>query len=122
MERAPLADGSKYEIQRTLALSTVHIREETSVKLFDSNGSLMQWKGELHSTVMLASVYELGEYGWLLHVLDDATTDDLRMEGLSDLADIAELARSLGCDWIRLDRDGPTYDGLPTYDWSEPDK
>jgi len=107
-------EPSKYEIQHTLILTTGHVREETSQALFDSDGMLSDSE---NASVGLASVYELGEYGWLLHVLEECSPEDLRRNELSDLANIVELARSLGCDWIRLDRDGPTYESLPKYDW-----
>src|SRR6185436_16977913 len=91
-------------------LSTVHVSQETDQRLFDSDGVLEpNPDGEYQD--MLASVYELGEYGYLLHVPEQCSTETLIENELADLASVVVLARSLNCDWIRLDRNGPRYEG-----------
>jgi hypothetical protein len=53
-------------------------------------------------------------YGWWLwvHSIDDEL-------GPVDPAVVAiwRRARDLGCDWVLLDRDGPTDDTLPVWSW-----
>ena len=58
--------------------------------------------------------YELREYGWLCYVgeLEDNWT------GFSkEFRNVLTQARELGCDYVRFDRDGREYDGLPTFEW-----
>lgn len=62
-------------------------------------------------------------YGWFVHVPEDAT---LRPEFIRDLeiigfsAEFVALVRKAmdeGCCYICLDQDGDVEDGLPTFDW-----
>ena len=82
----------KPEIQSFLTLSTAHITRETSDRLTE-NG------------------YNYGEYGHFIYVggpLWDVS---------GDVLDVKNYARSCGCHYILLDRDGDTVDKLPTYEW-----
>jgi hypothetical protein len=59
------------------------------------------------------AVWEKGEYGWFVYVVEDDVDNDVP----EDLRQCMEYARSLGCFWIMFDRDGSAIDQLPTYDW-----
>ena len=89
--------GDAPEIARTLVLSTSHLTEATC-------------NGYLHTAPF--AVFEKGEYGWFVYVIDDYP------EGMPPgLAQCFSIARGLGCEWIMFDRDGPVMDFLPAYEW-----
>jgi len=61
--------------------------------------------------------YPLGEYGWLINVepSDWVTMKEL---GYSDaLLAILMRCKKENCSFLRLDRDGPTVEGLTVFDW-----
>ena len=92
----------EYEIHKTLMISTAHVRGLDAQRLED---------GE-HGGV----AYTLDEYGFLLWVEKDG--EGTSFPPLSDaLRNCIKIAREQGCQYLRLDRDGPVYDGLETFDW-----
>jgi hypothetical protein len=88
------------EIERMLVLSTRHLTEHTC------NTILPVWTGP---------AWEKTEYGWFVY----ANIEDISAEPPEDLRQCIRYAQNPGvsCDWIMFDRDGPTVDELPTYDW-----
>ena len=60
--------------------------------------------------------YELKEYGWLVYVgeIDDNWPDHVMSE---EFRRIMREAAELDCDYVRFDRDGREYPGLPSFDW-----
>jgi hypothetical protein len=88
------------EIERMLVLSTAHLTELTC------NTLLPTWEGP---------AYEKVAYGWFVYVNLEFLTNDMP----EDLKQCTQYAQNPGvsCDWIMFDRDGPTVDELPTYDW-----
>lgn len=53
-------------------------------------------------------------FGWFIHASHAASKEDPMPP---DLAPIIAKARSIGCDFVIFDRDGPDYDDLPKFDW-----
>lgn len=90
-------------IAKVLTLSTAHVTETTAKKLARY--------AETDSEMPVA--YDLETYGWLVY------TGDMSNETTwpDDLRTIVAFARNHSCLWIKLDRDGETVDGLPTYEW-----
>jgi hypothetical protein len=61
----------------------------------------------------------MGEYGWLIW-----TGGETAVLYLAEAKNISEEFRDLlaftklhECEWLRLDRDAETIDGLPTFEW-----
>lgn len=92
---------SELPIRRFLDLSTSHLRKKTC-------GDLNGWEG--------VTAYET-KYGWLMYATAEAEEFAEEYRWPSELLPIVLLARANGCDYVMFDRDGPTVDGLPTWDW-----
>lgn len=60
-----------------------------------------------------ASVWEKGDYGWFIYIVDDLDPGSLP----DDLAACWNLAVEHNLPWIMFDRDAPTIKELPTYEW-----
>jgi hypothetical protein len=84
----------EYEIYKTLVISIAHISEETNNFLLDNET-------------------QIDRFGFWLWVSYWIEYEDLPF----DLVEICKLAKVLDCEVIRIDRDGPKYDNLKTYDW-----
>ena len=80
------------EIRPFLTLNTAHITQETSESLSSRD-------------------YNFGEYGHFIWA------GGPQADTSGDLWDVINYARSLGCAYVLLDRDGDTVDDLPTYEW-----
>lgn len=93
------------EIYKMLVLSTAHVTKETA-DLLDLD--------EIEGLV----VYDKGGYGWFIVVTD---YDDDTTNIPDDLEKILAYAKSKGCDWLALDRDGEINNNLPTYVWEKED-
>lgn len=92
------------QVRRVLDISTAHIRPQTSVMLSD----------EIEQSLGVSPVIaESLTFGWLVYVPEGPDHGFIPKE----LRDCFTLARSLDCDWVRLDPDGAIVDGLPIYDW-----
>jgi hypothetical protein len=94
---------TKPMVLKMLDLSAAHVTQQT-----------MDW---ILSEAFDGCSYQLLEYGAL--VLVDAEKRRLEEIGLEapDLAACFEYAASLGCTWLKLDRDGEPLSQLKTYDW-----
>lgn len=103
---------SPLETSRMLVLSTAHITQETSQRLFDKCGDHLTYDDR----DALPVVFLKGEYGYLLPLIGE-DDDRERWAAIPDLAAIRTLAEANGCTWIMLDRDGEMVDELPSYDW-----
>lgn len=100
------------EIMKFLCLSTVHIDPETA-----------KWLDGEPSTVWLTvpTVHDLpftvwkSEYGYFLSVeILDYRDSDIRVP--ADLLACLRKASEAGCEWLRLDGDGPAIEGLADYE------
>ena len=93
------------EISKMLTLSTAHVTKFTA-DMFHYN---------VHKSV-LPVYYSKGEYGWLVHIheLDD---DMSVLQYPTDIQELIAYARSLGCEWLCLDQDGPINPNLPSWEW-----
>ena len=104
---------TKYEIQKVLVVSTGHITA-------DDNNSLLHYPynpQDLSHSLIVDSF----EYGYNIYVnLDknEPKIEDSPDWNYSDaLKKLMQLARSLGCTYLKLDRDGETYDDLESFEW-----
>jgi len=87
-------------------ISTAHITKEDARLLHEMNSC-----GEA------PSYYELDEYGWLVNV-DPADWAPMKELGYSNtFVALLMRAKMEGCSYLRLDRDGPVVDELPSFDW-----
>lgn len=101
-----------------LEMSTAHLSDE-SVILLDGpdEGKVLRMPpnavGGQHHWVSTGSgtVCSIPDaFGWWVYAHDD------RMPGMNDnLWCLFEFARSLGCSWVRFDRDGLKHPDLKTY-------
>ena len=101
MERLKM---SELEVVKTLVVSTAHTTEKDNLRL-ERESDLVH--------------YELGEYGWLIYVnkqILDEYPDALKAYSYG-FKQVVLLAQEKGCDYLRLDRDANTVDGLVTYNW-----
>ena len=103
----------KYEFQKTLVVSTAHISSTDNTAL-SVEGVSKKWDVPI-------LIVDSFRYGFNIHI--DLDKDEPKVEDgpnwpYSDaLKKLIQLARSLDCDYLKLDRDGETYDGLETFDW-----
>ena len=95
----------KYEIERTLVLSTGHIT---------SQDDEMLTKGELPSPSV-----DPFSFGYRIYIGTETDPyQECAASGLSAaLAALMVLAREQRCTWLKLDADGPLRDDLPKFDW-----
>lgn len=67
------------------------------------------------------TVYEWGEYGWMVWVPDDPDTwvKDYPADEHppAEILVVQRYARSLDCDYILFDADGPHDPNLPSWEW-----
>jgi hypothetical protein len=104
-------------VRRVLDASTEHLPRQIAAQL-------PSWPGVIAYPLSTSDEH----FGWLLWVPDDPEAraaeypDDPDSEDSQDgvPAEVLTLwryARSLGCDYVLLDRDAERIDGLPTWDW-----
>ena len=86
-------------IQQILDISTAHVLQSTAEWINNTPGDLI--------------LYPKGEYGWFIYTQSEELPEDTPVE----LVEAIEYAKSIGCDWLVLDRDGETIDNLPSFDW-----
>jgi hypothetical protein len=92
-------------IRKFLDLSTNHLPEHLGTK------DLAAVEG------ILASPWS--EYGWFVWVPDEPTDSSLGDETPvpEEILHVQRYARSLGCDFILFDSEGPHDPTLPSWDW-----
>lgn len=98
------------EIEKTLVLSTGHITK----KEMDLLGADPDHVPKEDRSPYLTDPYE---YGVIIHLCDPDEDKDKLTVHTPEFANLIKLARKYDCDNLKLDADGPTYPGLPTYDW-----
>lgn len=86
-------------IYKVLDISTAHITE-MDVEMLRLEKSLS---------------YKLDEYGWLVYL--DEIGENWHASMSEAFRDILKEAKELGCDYVRFDRDGRTYQELPVFNW-----
>ena len=99
------------EMMKVGCISIAHLSGDDSMRIGED-------AYEAHGLDGLAIATD--SYSFWVHVAEE-NQDEARKRGLSTLADVLTflLDRIKECpmDWVRLDRDAPVLDGLPTYDW-----
>ena len=87
------------EVQLMLTLSTAHLREATC----------NQWLRD-----HCVAACEKTDVGWFVYVCDDPGQG---VRPPNELTAVMDYARSVGCNWIMFDCDGPVQPGLVEFDW-----
>jgi hypothetical protein len=89
-------------IFRVLDISTSHMTAKDAVKLSDPERNM--------------SAYELSEYGWLAYI---GELEHNWPKGVMSAAFrlVLKVAKQMGCEWVRFDRDGREYPELKTFEW-----
>lgn len=110
-----MSKKKKLEITTVLTLSTSHIT--------GTDNSLLEGRVDPMVGTWFPLTYIGGDdVGYMVHV----TTEDIGEDELQYLKDmgyspaiagIQEFAKSHGCDYIRLDPDGPVEEALDTFEW-----
>lgn len=93
------------QIMTALIVSTAHITEAEDRAIKEGNPP-----GELHTPFVW-------DYGYIFHVGeigDDTFDPDLLSAGMLG---VFRYALEQQIEWVRFDCDGPTLDGIETYDW-----
>lgn len=90
-----MSNEEKYEVQKTLVLSTRHLPD-----------CLIGPAPECSDDV---SIVDTTSFGWRLYA-------GVNEEGYGRLTPAVKIARSIGCTWIEFDRDGPEHTTLPRWD------
>ena len=104
----PVTQPPTGQIRRFLDLSTGHL--QASDRLFLE---LSADPGKRDGIAAMA-----GTYGWFVYAQEDRCC-----EGISDvLWSIFQRARTLGCDYVLFDADGPELEGLPTFEEEAEDR
>ena len=102
---------SNFEIEKTLVASTFHA-SYTDVTFFESIANYDQYSLNYPFWV------EDCEYGVSIKLLSDFDLTKIGGLPLSDgLMELFIFCVSVGCSSLKLDVDGPTYDGFKKYDW-----
>lgn len=113
------------EIQRTLLVSTSHLpplhrdwldsQDRTSTKLPSMSlpSARNPNKYEFHVCLI---VDPIGNYGWRICVTEARTMFESQVTPEDPLLNLLRLAEAHHCDWLAIDRDGPTIPGLPTFE------
>lgn len=94
--------ASDANVRRLLDLSTSHL---------DS-----WWRLENLTSFEGVIAYEV-THGALMWVPDDVDEHNADYDVADIIQTIQRHARSLGCDYVLFDQDGPTVPGLPTWEW-----
>lgn len=95
-------------VERIVTISTAHITEYTAQAI----ESALQKDKQPFGLVVFAK----GEYGWLIW-LPPPEDDSSTAEVPDELDNAMNYARSLGCTWLVIDRDGDKTHALSEFDW-----
>lgn len=90
------------EFEKNLIVSTGHITESEMNKLGSGETSLACYENEYFTLVYVGEIH-----------VGNPPGDDMTPE----LKKLINLARKNGCQYLKLNRDGPVLEGLKTYDW-----
>ncbi|WP_437387427.1 hypothetical protein [Brucella intermedia] len=91
------------QMDKVLTISTGHVTEATAERLSKDN---------IPGTI----VFEKGVYGWLLWT--GIEPDEETLAGIPvELWQVIQFAKSLGCEWLMLDRDADQITALEVWDW-----
>jgi hypothetical protein len=100
------------EILKALVLSTVHIRPDTADWLDGKPTTVWQVTPTVERLPFTVWRSEYGYFIAVSHILDSRAGD---LTATDDLLACLGAASAAGCEWLRLDGDGPEMDGLPDY-------
>lgn len=102
-------ETENWEFEKTMVVSTCHMTRNDDCLLADAG------------RVCLCNSYE---GGYLIHIpvegehIEDSLVSHVMKQGLShSLALVMAKAQSLGCQWVKVDRDGPKYKCFTEYEW-----
>lgn len=89
-------------IFKVLDISTGHITEDDAKRLEANEDRI--------------TAYSLHEYGWLVYI-GEIIENWPKKYWSPAFRKVLRVAKELGCEYVRFDRDGTEYDGLPKFDW-----
>ncbi|MBB4861525.1 hypothetical protein HNP46_000336 [Pseudomonas nitritireducens] len=120
-----LTPEGKYEIQKCLVLSTCHVTEAemTAVAMIPVRNNSDMENPEGHKLIVhpVGTVAGDRAYGSLVYAGNLGDSDDVSSgvcpTTFPNVLRLLELARQNDCCWLKLDRDGNTYEELPLFDW-----
>lgn len=112
--------ASGLDVETILVLSTEHLAPLTANAIdrhFELEGK-PEYTDRVPPWVANMTMYRHGDYGWLVHTGGDLAKNFDFIEGAPDsvIAAVA-IAEVNGCNWLLYDRDGPTIDALPLFEW-----
>lgn len=101
---------SEPEVRKMLTITTAHVSLEATGWL--AIEGMKAAKGDPHDPPVIHMASTM--HGWIFY----CHGEDDKFTGLpADVTAIMKKARSLGCDYVMLDGDAETIEGLPVYDW-----
>ena len=108
-----LIEKYNLEIEKSLVVSTAHITKE------DDELLTQETKEEnIHDQLLYPQAVDYGYYISTIEELEPKMCDLLLETGYSPaLLSLLRLAHEIGCQYLRLDRDGEIYDEFPQFDW-----
>jgi hypothetical protein len=106
----PIIHVPKWKIQKHFVCSTGHITES-------DNALLEGWAPDFEDLMV-----DDFDHGWRIHVTiegkEKGQREFLLKDGFSpEFCNLVEIARSLYCECLCLDRDGPEYPELKIFEW-----
>ena len=93
------------EIQKVLVVSTAHITYADNIDLSHNPCGL---------------IIDKTDYSFLIYVGKESICDydQSKNEKISnELRKLIQLAQDNNCDYLKIDRDGPIYSNIKTFDW-----
>jgi hypothetical protein len=109
-------NDTEIEVQRTLVLSTAHLRKETAERMDAEANAGNAHPHEGHQ-IDDAHFDAIG-YGYLVWVPSaDEQSEGSSSDGPGEILQAMILARQNDCRYIRYDSSGPQVEHLPTYEW-----
>lgn len=103
---------TKYEIDKQLTLSTAHMPRWLA-ELMDDAGNSHNF---IASRRLCDTIFDSLRYGFRIYA-GNSDGDHPIDKFPKPLRKVIKLARKLDCLWVVFDQDGPTYKGLPQWDW-----
>ena len=102
-------EKSRYEIEKTLILSTGHVSEhEFNTMQDDDEFPYRVIKHEYGLIVVLTDLEDIGEF---------VDADSYMRGHFSNVWSVVKFAENLGCKYINFDQDGEVYEELKEFDW-----
>lgn len=108
-----MMDKTDPHVRRFMDASTSHVSETTRDWL-DEQGRIA---AAVRTSQDESPAIHIGktDTGWFFYAPED--TDFAELEVPDDVIHLMQEARKRGCEYVMLDCDADTLDGLPVYEW-----